>query len=129
MFLCGQSLATSTSLSLSVGTASANFFLSQNTPGICWLLSHLRFDNCVLAASRPFSFPQKALYLNVEEGVEVWNADVFVFHLAAHVLNGMNGCFVVTVGLWLEGKVLYPAAANLMEFAEHCTSQLHCFYL
>lgn len=58
-------------------------------------------------------------YLKVEEHVEIWDADVLVFHLPAHILDGMDGCLVVTVGLWLEWKVFHPVAADLMQFAKN----------
>lgn len=62
----------------------------------------------------PISF-----YLKVEEHVEVWDADVLVFHLPAHVLDGVDGCLVVAVGLRLQRKVFHPVAADLVQFAEH----------
>lgn len=51
---------------------------------------------------------------------------MLVLHLAAHVFNGMNGGFIVAVGFPLQGKVLHPAAADVVELAEYCAGQLHC---
>lgn len=58
-------------------------------------------------------------YLKVEEHVEVWDADVLVFHLPAHILDGVDGRLVVAVGLRLEWKVFHPVAADLVQFAKH----------
>lgn len=72
---------------------------------------------------------KQAVYLKIEKCVEVRDADMLVFHLAPHVFNGMNRRFIITVRFPLQGKVLYPAAADVMELAEHCAGQLHCFHL
>lgn len=60
-----------------------------------------------------------SFYLEVEEHVEVWDADMLVFHLPAHIFDGMDGCLVVAVGLRLEWKVFHPVAADLMQFAKN----------
>lgn len=65
------------------------------------------------------TFHISSLYLKVEEHVEVRNADVLVFHLPAHVFDGVDGCLIVPVGFNLKWKVFHPVAADLMEFVEN----------
>lgn len=64
-------------------------------------------------------------HLEVEEHVEVRDADVLVLHLPAHVLDGVDGGLVVAVGLGLQGEILHPVAADLVQFAVNQTGQLH----
>lgn len=60
-----------------------------------------------------------SLYLKVEEHVEVWNADMLVFHFPPHILDGMDGRLIIAVWLRLEWEFFHPVAADLMEFAKN----------
>lgn len=65
------------------------------------------------------------IYLDVEERVEVWDDDVFVLHLAPHVLDGVDGRFVVRLWTAAERQLLLPEAARLKEFVKHQPGQRH----
>lgn len=64
-------------------------------------------------------------YLNVEQRVEVGDDDVLVLHLAPHVLDGVDGGFVVRLRATAEGQLLQPQAAGLEESVEDQAGQLH----
>ena len=63
--------------------------------------------------------------LDVEEGVEVRDDDVLVLHLAAHVLDGVDGGLVVGRGPAAVREVLHPRVAHLKQPVEHQPGQLH----
>lgn len=68
-------------------------------------------------------------YLEMEERVEVGDDDVPVLHLAAHVLDSMDGGLVVglrAASLW---ETLQPHAACLAQLIKDQASQFHCLYL
>lgn len=64
-------------------------------------------------------------YLDVEERVEVWDDDVFVLHLAPHVLDGVNGRFIVRQRTAVEGELLQPEAAHLKQYIKHESGHRH----
>lgn len=70
-----------------------------------------------------------AAHLNVEERVEVGDDDVFVLHLAPHVLDGVDGRLVIGLRAAAEGQLLHPHNAHLKERVEHQPRQLDRFYL
>lgn len=65
------------------------------------------------------------IYLDIEEGVEVGDDDVLVLHLAPHVLDGVDGRFVVRLWATAKGQLLQPEAAHLEERVEHQPGELH----
>lgn len=68
-------------------------------------------------------------YLQVEERVKVGYDDVPVFHLAAHVFNGMDGGLVVGLRAASRREALQPHATCLTQLIEDQTSQFHCLDL
>lgn len=68
-------------------------------------------------------------YLQVEERVKVGYDDVPVFHLAAHVFNGMDGGLVVGLRAASRRETLQPHATCLTQLIEDQTSQFHCLDL
>lgn len=68
-------------------------------------------------------------HLDIEERVEVWDDDVFVLHLAPHVLDGVDGRLVIGLRAAAEGQFLHPQAAHLEERVEHQPRQLDRFNL
>ena len=65
------------------------------------------------------------IYLNVEECVEVRDDDMLVLHLAPHVLDGVDGSFVVWLWAAVEGQLLQPEAAHLEQSIKHQPGQIH----
>lgn len=68
-------------------------------------------------------------HLDVKECVEIRDDDVFVLHLAPHVLDGVDGRLVVRLWAAVEGQLLHPQAAHLKEGVEHQPCQFDRFYL
>lgn len=68
-------------------------------------------------------------YLDIEECVEVGDDDVFVLHLASHVLDGVDGCFVVWLRAAAERQLLLPEAAGLIQSVKDHPGQLHSLHL
>lgn len=69
------------------------------------------------------------VYLHVEECVEVGDDDVLVLHLAPHVLDGVDGSFIVRLWAAAERQLLQPEAAHLKQSVKHQPGQLHRLYL
>lgn len=67
-------------------------------------------------------------HLDIKECVEIGDNDVFVLHLAPHVLDGVDGRLVVRLWAATEGQFLHPQAAYLKEGVEHQPRQFDCFY-
>lgn len=65
------------------------------------------------------------IYLDVEERVEIGDDNVFVLHLAPHVLDGVDGRFVVRLWTAAERQLLLPEAASLKQSVEHQPGQRH----
>lgn len=68
-------------------------------------------------------------YLKVEECVEVRDDDVLILHLAPHVLDGVNGGFVVWLWTAAERQLLHPEAAHLKQSVKHQPGELHRLHL
>lgn len=68
-------------------------------------------------------------HLDVKERVEIGDNNVFVFHLAPHVLDGVDGRLIVRLRAAAEGQLLHPQAAHLKEGVEHQPCQFDRFYL
>lgn len=52
-------------------------------------------------------------HLDVKECVEIRDNDVFVLHLAPHVLDGVDRRLIVRLRAAAEGQLLHPQAAHL----------------
>ncbi len=74
---------------------------------------------------RSNDLPVACIYLNVKECVEVGDDDMLVLHLAPHVLDGVDGSFVVRLWTAVERQLLQPHAAHLKQSVEHEPGQLH----
>lgn len=68
-------------------------------------------------------------HLDIKERVEIGDNDVFVLHLAPHVLDGVDGSLVVRLWAAAEGQFLHPQAAHLKKGVEHQPCQFDRFYL